>query len=261
MYQQQPYPQHAQFVPSANPPSSTTRPGRTGAVAAVLSGLVPVVTIGAYLLARSVIVGFGYVYVEYRVYQTMFWGVPLLCAYLVPVIYLAIMGRGAAGKALGAGLMLAAMIFDIAAVAFFFFVRSTTTVEYIVGAVAGVVQAVLVALAWGLARRDGKLWFISIAVAVATAVLMIALTHIIDFQPGPALPLLNFVIANVVPIVLGWIIDAATRGAKVSAAPQYSVGQRRRNSRRGTPYQQGRPGPVGPPSGPPQNPPYTTHGR
>ena len=203
MYGQLQRPGGQPFVPGQKPAT----PGPTGPGVAIASAGVAVAYIVAILLLRAMwlLVGridwlteFSYVAIG-----------------LIPLVYLAIVGRGLVRKAVGCLVGLIAVLADAASSVLFLATTGWPKwAEYLTYAL-GVVGVIATVGAWGAARRAGALWVISIPIGVGAWALMVFVVGDIDF--GSAFtrwgwsPLFVSVV-YVVPIVIGWVLELVTRG-------------------------------------------------
>ena len=214
----------APYAPVARP----LKPGPTGPGVAIASALVPVIAIVVYLGLRAVTA-------EVPSLPSFFHSTgPVIVADLVPVAYLAFAGRGPAGKLLGVGAMMFAMLLDLLfwLVVVVFGLTDSQGVD-VFSHVVGFLEAITYVVGWGLARRAGWLWLIGVPIAVVARALMVfgvldAVTP--DFWGSVFgrygwTPLYIFA-AYVMPIAIGWGLELLTSGSSGggAAAPQYGQG-------------------------------------
>lgn len=236
MYGQQPiYGQQ----PGPMVPTKPQKPGPTGVGVAIASGLVPIVCLVLFFVP-SLLVPSDMLRTA-GVMRDVVGGFLVLLPYLFAAVYLAIAGRGAAGKLIGAGCLLAAgMVQAVVRVVFVFHQLGSDLSSgsaTAIGLVNGTLTLTLVVLGWGFARRDGWLWLISWPVALVMygvwvyglqPVLVDALvsglgwkSKTITYVTAP----LSMLFVRVVPILAGWGLEALGRRSASSKTGQQYYGQ------------------------------------
>lgn len=209
------------YVPAPKPP----KPGPTGPGVAIASACVPVVYVVVNIALRWFV---EQVHVPWWVSSLAF-GALLL----IPLVYLVVVGRGAAAKIAAGGLIAIAMVLGSAVDALVHFVDGYPTWLEMVVEGAFLLMVLSVIVAWGLARRSGALWTISIPVGIV----MWALTTFVVLklsifwwsssdEPSFLVKQLSLpvwvVLDLVVPIMVGWGLEVLSRGSGGgSAAPRY----------------------------------------
>ena len=186
-------------------PAKPQKPGPTGVGVAIASGFVPVMCYVVSLLTRQ------YTFIGYSGYPVAL--VANLSPYLIVACYLAIAGRGALGKGLGATCWLVAGC--VISVSLFYprsFIRSDAGSAAIL--IAGLVAVTLTILGWGFARRTGWSWLVGVPVAIVMSLVM---SYVVGPQVRPLIgrsaylyvgPALSILLVRVVPVLIGWGAEA-----------------------------------------------------
>ncbi|BDH57017.1 hypothetical protein [Tsukamurella sp. PLM1] len=220
MYGQQPVPPRGPFVPVGAKPA---KPGPTGPGVAIGSACVPIAFIVGIFVVRFVVEQFDL--------GGWFASLAFVALDVIPLVYLLVVGRGMVGKLVGGGLMAFALVLDLVNVVFVRLVDGWPTWAEVLNFALGLLITIVVITAWGIARRAGWLWTVSIPVGIVTwAIWTFGLSDMsffaFDHYDGKtfgnyfARPVLFVVVQYVTPIVIGWLLEVLTRGSTTTPLAQ-----------------------------------------
>lgn len=207
------------------------KPGPTGTRVAITSAAVPVVYLVAQLLLtllwKEVGPSLGIAGLPGHSGYWIF-GISFVALGIVPLGYLFVVGRGSLGRYLGGGLIAAAILLAVVRVTVVSLVGRASWLTYL-GWVIGFLTVVLVVTGWGIARRDGRLWTLSIPVGILcwalwTFLLSSTLIGYLPYRSGVVtrflvLTLPSILVIYVIPIAIGWGLELLGRAASSNTTP------------------------------------------
>ncbi|WP_139057818.1 hypothetical protein [Tsukamurella pseudospumae] len=223
MYGQQQGPSMPPYVPVGSPAGpKPPKPGPTGTGVAIASAAV----FGAVLVANLLV---RIVWREVGAFNHWAFFLSLVSVDFIFVVYLFVVGRGTMGKLVGGGLQAFSFLVVVGTVVLSLSIDSNGAVPSGVYDVLDALSVVTAVAAWGIARRSGWLWSVSIPISLVTwALYRYVIVDLLSDPMGPRTDSVDqwmfnvvpwLLITTAIPILIGWGLELLTRTASSNTRP------------------------------------------